>query len=121
MYYGLLGVGVLAVLSLLVILADLIYRHCHGRSRQTYQPRIQNSTSNVDSNYDYVNEEEMMEREHTGNSEGNTYLDVVAKETSPSTSHQNSLLDEINEGSYETPYNGILPGHLDNCQYDEIM
>lgn len=121
LYYGLLGVGVLAVLSLLVIIGDLVYRHCNGRSRQIYQPRIQNSTLNVNSNYDYVNEEEMAEQDNTANNDMNTSVDVVTKETLPLTSNQNNLLNDIREGIYETPYNGILSDHLDNCQYDEIM
>ncbi|CAC5378118.1 unnamed protein product [Mytilus coruscus] len=103
------GVGVLAVLSLVVIVGDLLFRHCHRSNTQPYQPKIQQITTNVDSHYDYVIEEEMKDLEYTEDGYTHTYLDVVSKESQVPPSYQNR------------PYYSTSSYYYENNRYEEVV
>lgn len=123
-YYGLLGVGILAFLSFIVILGDLIYRHCQGRNKQQFQSNTQQitGTNNVDSPYDYVIEDEMIDLQNTDNSTTTTYLDVVMSESPVASSYQQSFIDKKGEEiCIRRPYSSLLPYNLENNQYEEIV
>lgn len=104
-----LGVGVLAVLSLVVIAGDLISRHFHGSHTQPYQPKIQQIPANVESHYDDVVEEEMNDLECTDDSYTHTYLDVISKES------------QVPPSSPNRPYYSTSSYYNANNQYEEVV